>query len=235
MRFAQGSKHARTAQGREAACQLDSGRNSKMRPRREAVSRSPAFSAARTSSSFVASSTRRYGDHPVSSSSNSTSTSAAYLPSWISFVVLVFRAITFVSEGTANEITLGAQGSKHARTAQGRGASPLPLEPSRKTSGCVAPKEIPPTPLWKRGEFAGVITGRRDRELPEACLSSRGFRRAMRSKSSAFAKTLWRDKPAFLPLFQRGPGGFPEGMPREPDISQDFLEGSSGRGAGGEG
>jgi hypothetical protein len=84
---------------------------------------------------------------------------------------------------------------------------PVRLEPSKKASGCVVPKEIPPTPLCQRGESSRLTTGRRARKRPEACLSSRGFRREKCSKSPAFAKTLRRDKPAFLPLCQRGTEG----------------------------
>lgn len=76
-------------------CDAATGSNLKTRARFEAVEISPRRKASRTSSSLQASSTARYGDHAVSSSRISTSTSATYLPSWTYLILL--RVFIFVS------------------------------------------------------------------------------------------------------------------------------------------
>jgi hypothetical protein len=63
------------------ARQTERGVSSNTRPYFDASTMSPLRNASRTASSFLASSSERYGDHPPSSSMSSTDTSAAYLPS----------------------------------------------------------------------------------------------------------------------------------------------------------
>lgn len=100
------------------------------RASRPAVKRSPRRKAARTSSSFRASSSERYGPHPSGQSVDSTSTSATYSCSRISFVVyrqlvgdqLVIAMLRYLDLSRRDQLANTIESRAHSRILHDRAA-----------------------------------------------------------------------------------------------------------------